>query len=107
MKKFRQGDVFIFQVEEGSQDTKKFNDVPNFILAEGEVTGHKHNLMPLEGGSVAVKKVNDMQIFVEIKGKGAKVVHDEHETITLEPGLYQVKIQQEYDPATYRRYVAD
>lgn len=105
MKKFRQGDVYIFQVD--STEDKKFMKVPNFILAEGEVTGHKHNLMPLEGGEVSVKKVSDMEIFVDIKGTGAQVVHDEHETITLEPGTYRVQIQQEYDPATYRRYVAD
>ena len=36
-------------------------------------------------------------MFVKAK-KGAKIVHEEHGTIELEPGLYEVIRQREYDP---------
>lgn len=105
MKKFRQGDVYILQVED--QEEHKFHEADNFILAYGEVTGHKHKLSPKQGGTIAIDKVDDMKIFVNVEGAGAEVTHEEHETIDLEPGKYEVRIQREYDPVRDSRAVLD
>jgi len=70
-----------------------------FILAEGEATGHHHTIETL---AVVDNKPRYYNIewnggrvsFIEVD-KTAKVEHEEHGTITLEPGIYQINHQRE------------
>ena len=72
-------------------------------MAEGEVTGHKHQLI----------SDNDFYFAEEDNGYMVKLIettplkHEEHKTIVLEPGQYQFSRQREYDPIQYQRSVAD
>lgn len=92
----RQGDIMLIPVEEIPDGLKK---VPlmggRMVLAEGEATGHVHaiegeaqflatDLEELEGRFLAVEQE-------------AELVHDEHDTITVPPGNYEVRRQREYD----------
>ena len=103
MKLFaRQGDVYIFQVDETN---KPLEEKRELILAEGEVTGHRHVLI---GDRVESKILvhYDGQWWIE-GGGGAVVTHQEHAPITLPAGKYAVRIQREYDPVSYARQVVD
>lgn len=69
----------------------------NNHLAEGEVTGHFHE---------AIGK--DISVFEEVYGdsslklntpQGSEVVHQEHRTIGISPGIYRTGQVLEYDPA--------
>lgn len=100
---YRQGDVLIVPVKsipKGAKPVPRENG--RVILAHGEVTGHAHAL--LERNVNMVEK--DMRRFLEIAGGGASVVHEEHGTIKLDAGLYEVIRQREYSPAAFR-YVTD
>lgn len=100
----RQGDVFITQVSETKENLAQ---VKEQILAYGEVTGHKHVLRPDSVDTLIKSAFKDGVRTVEVSGGTATIVHEEHAPITLPPGLFEIKIQQEYDPNQYRRNVQD
>lgn len=81
----RQGDLLIEKVAtipKGKKSSK--------VLAEGETTGHKHQLK----GHVQVLEYEKEKYFnVE---QTAQLVHEEHQKLELEPGQYKVSRQREY-----------
>ena len=99
-KLFQHGDVLIFT-----------GDIPadvvpakDNILAEGEATGHMHRL---SGSDVEVLQLGD-KLFARVRSGDAKVTHEEHDTIALPPGDYQIGRVQEFDHfAEEARNVAD
>lgn len=106
MRIFRQGDVL---VAETKSTPTKLDPVPldagRLILAYGEVTGHAHVVQGeaelFTTGDIA--ELEDRFLRVE---QEAKLVHDEHDAITLPPGNYVVRRQREYAPEEIRA-VAD
>lgn len=95
MKQVIQGDVFLQEIKEIPVDAKKSSDL---VLAEGEVTGHKHIL---RGQTVQVFRDGE-KAFVNA-GEGTVLVHDEHKEIELPKGKYEVQIQREYSPTENRK----
>jgi hypothetical protein len=102
---YRQGDVLIIPIEAlpaglvpGPRDGGRL------VLARGEATGHAH---VITGPDVVLHAAADDidRLFVEIVTR-ARVVHEEHATITVPAGFYRVVRQREYVPGDYR-YVAD
>jgi hypothetical protein len=89
MKIYRQGDVLLVEskLPEGSKKVKRAGDV---ILAYGEVTGHAHRLAE---GTVTEHQAAGRRF---ITTKGANLTHEEHSTITLPRGTYEVIQQVEY-----------
>src|SRR3990167_7670353 len=103
MKKYRQGDVYIFRRAKKKVDTR---EIRQQVLAEGEVTGHRHLLVAEPETKVRI--ANDGNgFYLDISGGTATVKHEEHAPITLTPGSYDVVIQIEYDPVLYQRRVMD
>ena len=94
----RQGDILIVKVTGIPQDAVKHN---NRILAEGEATGHMHEL---DSGEVYEKE--GVLYFKVVQGKVSTLNHPEHKAVTFEPGEYKVIRQREYEPKGWRR-VAD
>lgn len=64
----------------------------NNHLAEGEVTGHFH---AAHGGGVAVLEHQGAVILDA--PNGATIDHQEHKTVSIPAGEYDVDIVQEYD----------
>lgn len=103
---YRQGDVLLVPVENVPEGLKQVpREQGRIVLAHGEATGHAH---VLEGGKVEFL-ASDLE---EMEGRFARVleqselVHDEHDTITVPPGDYEVRRQREYEPEE-SRLVAD
>lgn len=104
---FRQGDVLIRRVAE---IPKKLVAIPKdrgrTILAYGEVTGHAHAVegeVEFLAADVAELERAFLRVLDE---EGADVVHEEHDTIHLPAGDYEVRRQREYAPER-SRWVAD
>lgn len=99
---YRQGDVWIYRISDKpplrSLKTQKPTD-KGLILAEGEVTGHHHRI-PVEEIERAILRptANPGVRLLHVKDKPVSLVHEEHETIHLPPGTYEVRIQREYAP---------
>jgi len=94
----RQADLLIVKVSELPEESIKQN---HRILAEGEATGHMHELDSGEvyekGGTLFFRVAEDQKTTLK---------HQEHGPITFEPGVYKVIRQREYEPRGWRR-VAD
>lgn len=110
-QQYRQGDVLIERI--AKTDIKKPEPRENgrVILAHGEVTGHAHAIAERSVKKSPFRKelAQNAEISVsqiEIEEAMAQLRHEEHSTIPLERGSYQVTRQREYSPAAIRN-VAD
>src|SRR5216684_73852 len=97
---YRQGDVLLVPVEEVPEGAKRVRP-KRLVIAEGEVTGHVHELV---GGKVELFEKAEV-VFARIMS-APQLQHAEHATQTIEPGVYRVVRQREYSPSEIRR-VAD
>lgn len=95
------------------------DDDRGLILAHGEVTGHMHRVMVADPATVGVREAPfkpdfpgaspDTRVFhlggrrfMEVRSS-AELKHDEHGSIALPEGLYEVTQQREYDPEAVTR----
>jgi hypothetical protein len=91
---FQQGDLLLKQVRapKGLKKAKRVErENGRFILARGEVTGHAHVVE------------NDVELF-EVDGtlycrakEAFEVKHEEHKTVKVPPGTFEVQRVKEYD----------
>jgi hypothetical protein len=89
---FRQGDVLLIPVHEVPDDALLIDLGSRIVLAEGEATGHAHALL---ADHLELVELDDETRYVEVFGP-AELVHEEHDTISLEPGAYEVRRQREF-----------
>lgn len=103
---YRQGDVLIVPVKSIPESVEPIaREAGRVVLAHGEITGHAHAIKDKRAALFRDPKL--AAIFMHISGDEAVALeHDEHETIKLPPGDYQVVRQVEYTPEAIRN-VAD
>jgi hypothetical protein len=105
IKIFRQGDVLIIGVAKSrlSKNAKPIaRDRGRVVLAYGEASGHAHAILTKD--TILFDNGDGVRILA-VEGE-AELVHEEHATIKLPPGHYEVRRQREYAPAVIRM-VAD
>jgi hypothetical protein len=97
-KPYRQGDVLIRPIEQIPEAlTVVPRDNGRVILAYGEITGHAHAV--LGDVELLAADLEEMELrFLRVEGEMAEVVHEEHATLTLPAGDYEVRRQREYAP---------
>ena len=103
---YRQGDVLIIPVKSIPKAVEVVErEAGRVVLAHGEVTGHAHAIKDKRAALFRDPKL--AAIFMHVSGDEAVALeHDEHETINVPPGDYQIVRQVEYSPAEIRN-VAD
>ena len=97
MKWIRHGDVILEVVDRKLAGSRK----NRIVLAEGEVTGHKHVLSGLLQECFV-----DGERYVCVMGD-AQLTHQEHETLLIPEGSYRVVMQREVDLLGEVRQVMD
>jgi hypothetical protein len=99
VKIYRQGDVLVIKTDAiPSGTTEVPRDNGRIVLAYGEVTGHAHAIA--DRGATLLAAPNTEDRFLRIMdASGVELRHEEHATITLEPGEYVVRRQREYTSA--------
>jgi hypothetical protein len=91
---YQQGDVLLKKIDQLPNDIVKENTKNgNWIVAEGEFTGHFHGIAEKE--AIVYEKEGKKYILTE---NGFTITHQEHNPITVLPGIYEVGIVREYDP---------
>lgn len=103
-----QGDVMLVPVAElpstGINPAATENGA--FIVTHSE-TGHHHIVMDRPNVRMFQDTMDLFRSFLVIEGEPADLVHlrptDTHETVSLEPGVYEVRRQREYSPAGWQR----
>lgn len=93
---WRQGDVYIDRIDRIPAGARKLG---HCVLAEGEVTGHKHQIVDLE--TAELYELGGKQ-YLNVKAESVVVSHDEHGPVTLAKGTYAVWKQREYTPEEIR-----
>ena len=92
---YRQGDLLFKRVDEMPKESRKRQG--NLIL-EGEATGHSHRVK--NGGLLweAPRFAWDEpdHLYVEVIEPEAPIVHEEHGTIVLPHGIFEVIRQREF-----------
>ncbi len=93
----RQGDVFLQKVDSLPKEAIEKDN----ILAYGESTGHKHQIV---NGKVMVDNLGNQYV---VANQETQLVHEEHGTITLTDNVFKVIQQREYDLSEGVRQVLD
>lgn len=93
---WRHGDVLIAPAEAIPQNARRSSQA---VLAYGEITGHSHRI---EDPDKAEVWEYQGERFLKLLAP-ARVIHEEHQPIALEPGIYRVWQQREYTPEAIRR----
>ena len=99
VKMYRQGDVLLKKVETIPERVKPTTDD---VILKGEATGHAHRIV---NGTIFTGP-GPGEMYVEAEA-GAALIHEEHSTIEIEAGFYEVIRQREYDPKLQTRFVED
>jgi hypothetical protein len=99
---FRQGDVLIVPIAKLPAGLKPVErEHGRLVLAYGEVTGHAHAIRDKRAALFRDPKL--AAIFMHVSGDGPVALdHQEHDTIHIPPGDYQVIRQREYTPDAIR-----
>lgn len=108
-KQYRQGDVFIEQVDQIPAEATLISEDPRgCVLALGEATGHHHRVGPQyrRAKMYAMDAVKFLDLR-DLGGGGALVEHEEHTAIPLDARLHSVEIQREYQPDAPVQQVVD
>lgn len=108
----RQGDVLLVPISADDvqlmgyeNKNKRHRKLRGLILAEGEATGHHHRVLQ-RGRTTArirtatVRSTSQTARVLTVPEGGAELVHDEHDTIKLEAGMFLVQGQREFVPPT-------
>src|SRR5262249_27019944 len=91
---YRQGDLLF--VGQETRPTEPLAERPGRVIAAGEATGHAHRLTV---GTILEAPDNTLYLDLSV---AARVVHEEHDALTLGPGLWRVVRQREYTPEAMR-----
>jgi len=93
------GDVGLIPTSKLPENLKKLKTKNGFVVRHGE-SGHRHTL--------TIDKPSDVDIYLdEATGyhvfnihKAISISHEEHKTLTIEPGIFIEKAEREYNPFT-------
>lgn len=98
----RHGDVLLKRIPKLPKNLKEKN---TNILAYGEATGHNHQLVDVISKEEFKAKLNvyldelTQKTYVEMD-KPMELKHQEHKTLEIPAGTYEVVIEREHDPFT-------
>lgn len=98
---WRQGDVLIEAVTTLPTDAAERGDL---VLAEGIVTGHRHQVEETEGVKLFERGAT---LYLDVTGPRATITHPEHASLVLRQGRYRIWRQREYTGETPNRVVMD
>jgi hypothetical protein len=91
---YRQGDLlFILQEAQPAVD---LTVRPGLVILAGEATGHAHRLT-----TGTILEAPDGMLYLDLV-EPTRVVHEEHDALTLGPGWWLVVRQREYTPSASR-----
>lgn len=103
---YAQGDILIERTDtDQTINGRTVQSIQNgsVIIAEGEVTGHRHRLFgsvaPYRDDALAREVPQDLYVgHVRVDSPTATLEHEEHGSIILPHGIYRVRRQRQLEP---------
>lgn len=108
MEIYRHGDLVFKKLDALPSGVKavKVQD-KKFVLALGEVTGHKHVMTATKDDDMKIYQDSEGRYVLQI-GAPTQLSHEEHRTLTFKPGIYLMDNEREHDYFTQQsRQVLD
>lgn len=106
-KQYSHGEVTIFETNSIPEGAKKITKKGEIILADSETTGNHHCLQSQEGCEI-YEKNGVFYLKNEVPVKVYCKIENRHDTIELQPSIWEIDKAQEYDYLTMeKRNVAD
>jgi len=87
--KLQQGDVILRPTKEDFSKGEKQN---HLVIMEGEATGHNHQVVSGVAALILLKEKKFLEVFSK-----SVLKHQEHETIEIPVGKYEINRKREYD----------
>lgn len=97
----RQGDVTLVRVSGLPVGATRLARSGRLIVQDGEATGHAHAIV--ERGVDLYGDGLDARFLAVLAEGGVSLVHEEHDTLTVPAGVYEVRIGRVWSPAGTRR----
>ncbi len=85
------GDLDFFKISKLPKGAELLAQTDNFVAQEGETTGHMHRIK--SDNPFKVYGLGDRVMYV--LEAPAEISHEEHRTLTFEPGIYEKEQEQE------------
>lgn len=102
-KLYRQGDFLFKLVDSLPTEAKREKAVKGrFVVGFGEVTGHHHSF-PATTKEAEIKTLDNVRWIVA--KAPVSVTHQEHDTIQLPQGIYQIIPQRSYERGEIQRVI--
>ena len=100
MSLIRQGDILLIPVTDTPPATTPVpRDNGRVVLAYGEVTGHAHTINADRVTLVTAQQADDLRAWLLVEtSEPVALLHEEHDTVTIPPGIFEVRRQREYSP---------
>ena len=99
---YRQGDVLLRAVDASSASVSPIpREEGRIVLAHGEATGHSHAIADPRAELVVERGTNRRLLLVRGDAP-VDLVHEEHATLRIAPGIYEVLGQREFTPQRRR-----
>jgi len=99
LNNYRQGEILILTRDEDRQKIefpdkwkKHAKRIPSGVIAEGEISGHKHEVTNGRLYDHPEKK----GVMILEAGEGCVVTHPEHKPINVPKGVFEINIQREF-----------
>lgn len=92
MKRYRQGDVIIEEFSGSMPEKAELKN--NRIIALGLATRNAHRVL---NEDAELYTGDNESMFLVSKSNNTEIFHEEHESIYLDLGVYEIKIQREFD----------
>jgi len=97
MKLYRHGDILLKKVSVAPKAAREVVRGQRYVVAEGEVTGHFHELTCPEATGIRVLE-HEMRRYLELSDT-CQLRHQEHHELRIEPGVYEIVTEREWDYA--------
>src|SRR5262249_22018557 len=101
----RQGDLLLVPVAGIPEGARRLRS-GRLVLANGEATGHAH-VVDDARASLHGSRWEDVWFLAVEEGEPVLLVHDEHDSLPVLPGVYEVRRQREYAPRGRSTWVSD
>ena len=99
---YRQGDVLLRAVAASPPSVSPIpREDGRIVLAHGEATGHSHAIADPRAELVVERGTNRRLLLVRGDAP-VDLVHEEHATLHIAPGIYEVLGQREFTPQRQR-----
>jgi hypothetical protein len=102
----RQGDLLLVPVAELPEQARLLRR-GRLVLAEGEATGHAHVVEDDRASLHDLGWASGAEYLSVVGDAPVSLVHEEHDALSVSPGVYEVRRQREHAPRESFRRVSD